>query len=150
MVTVSIRKLTVGVGALFLALLCNSCTRTAATEPFVQGGPPLGKYKCWAGGFDNLPSGEFTLLPGGKYQDYRKIGGGTYLYNPASATLQFVTGDFEYWDFVAVWQHAEGGKHPERLVMRYRGDNTPLESVREGRYQLCYIESQPVQTAAKR
>jgi len=144
---VVLRKLAFVVGALLFALLMESCERTGGTEVAVHGGPPLGKYQCWAGGFDNLPSGEFTLLPGGKYQDSRK-GGGAYLYDPETASLQFLTGDFEYWDFVAVWQRAAKG-HPERLVIRYRSDNAPVGSERAGRYQYCYLKPQPIQTAEK-
>jgi hypothetical protein len=146
---VVVRKLAFVVGALLFALLMHSCARTGGAELSVHGGPPLGKYQCWAGGFHNLPSGEFTLLPDGKYQDFRKSGGGTYLYDPDTTSLQFLTGDFEYWEFAAVWQRARAGEHPERLVLRYRGDSAPVGSERAGRYQYCYLDAQPVQTAAK-
>lgn len=148
-VAVVVRKLTYVVGALLFALLMDSCARTGGAELSVHGGPALGTYRCWAGGFEKLPSGEFTLLPGGRYQDSRKGGGGTYLYDTDSATLQFLTGDFEYWDFAAVWQHPLKGEHPERLVIRYRSDSVPVGNERAGRYQYCYLESPPVQTAAK-
>jgi len=144
-----VRKLAFVSCALFFALLINSCARTGGTEIAVRGGPPLGKYKCWAGGFENLPSGEFTLLPGGKYQDSRKGGGGAYLYDSDTASLEFVTGDFEYWNFVAFWQHAAEDGHPERLVLRYRGDTAKQGNERAGRYQYCYLESPPIQTASK-
>jgi len=146
---VVVRKLAFVFGSLLFALLMDSCARTGGSELSVRGGPPLGKYQCWAGGFENLPSGEFTLLPGGKYQDSRKGGGGTYLYDPDTASLQFLTGDFEYWDFAAVWQRSGKGQHPERLVIRYRSDRAPVGSERAGRYQYCYLEPQPMETAAK-
>ncbi|HEX8925872.1 MAG TPA: hypothetical protein VF786_08780 [Terriglobales bacterium] len=144
-----LRKLAFVVGALLFALLMDSCARTGGAEVPVHGGPPLGRYRCWAGGFENLSSGEFTLLPGGRYQDSRKGGGGTYLYDPDTASLNFLTGDFEYWEFSAMWQHGSNTEHPQRLVIRYRGDSAPVGSERAGRYQYCYLESEPVQTASK-
>ncbi len=105
----------------------------------ITGGPPLGHYVCWTGGFKDLYSGEFTIEPNGHYTGVLNRGG-QYVYDQSKKTIVFTTGDFEYWDFVAVYQTAaESQNGRERLVLKDEAWESPIGQERPGDYHYCYM-----------
>lgn len=133
------RALLLGIAAATLCLL-SGCTSTSGSVLPVTGGPPVGKYNCWAGGFQRLSSGSFTILPKGDYigmADRR----GRYIYEPAEKKIVFTTGDYEFWDFVAIYQSsADSDVGRERLVLKDESAPSPIGKERPGEYHYCYRE----------
>ena len=121
-----------------IGLVGSGCTSSpGATQPTV-GGPPPGHYVCKAGGYKNLYSGEFDIKPGWQYVGVEDRGG-QFRYEQANKKLVFTTGDFEYWDFVAVYQTAaESNDGRERLVLMYESAPEAIGQERPGEFQYCY------------
>jgi len=134
-----------------LSVLLASCNRPtgdasnprpALTGNFHPTPPPLGTYRCWTGGFDHLPAGTLTLAADGHYESYRPNGGGRYSFSPATSTIDFQDGDYNYWEYRAVFQPAtQSGENRERLVLTPIDSTIPIGAERPGFYQYCYPES---------
>jgi len=121
--------------SLLLCLLalasCHSEQPTAFSDPAA---PPLGLYRCWAGGFDHLPAGTLTLAPDGRYESYRPGGGGSYSFTPASSSMQFLDGDYHYWEYSGVFQPLP----QPRIVLMPLDAHSVIGSERPGEFQYCY------------
>lgn len=135
------KYLLIATGTLMLFLCaCNSSSNKSVASAVV--GPPLGHYSCWAGGYSALYSGGFTLLPDGTYDDGRRGGNGSYAYDHSAKQVSFTSGDFEHWDFVALYQdshQAENGR--ERLVLKEPQFKAEVGKENAGQFQYCYPES---------
>jgi hypothetical protein len=113
--------------------------------------PPRGLYHCSAGGFGHLPAGTLTLAPDGHYESYRPRGGGSYSFTPGTSSIEFLDGDYHYWEYRGVFQrapqpHALGtSAHPddlrERIVLMPLGATDPIGAERPGEYQYCYLDT---------
>jgi hypothetical protein len=121
-----------------VGLFGSSCTNTSGANHPAVGGPPAGHYVCKAGGYNNLYSGEFDIKPGWRYVGIEKRGG-DFRYEEPKKTLVFTTGDFEYWDFIAVYQtEAESSDGRERLVIKDESAPSPIGQEKPGEFQYCY------------
>jgi hypothetical protein len=153
-----------------IALLCVLLLLFFRPEPKGSGyadpaAPPTGVYRCWTGGFDHLAAGTLTLDPEGRYESYRSGGGGHYSYSTQNATIDFLDGDYHYWEYRGVYQrtHDAGAvtatmqadaslsnslktipTQPdlpdERIVLMPLGAADPIGAERPGEYQYCYRE----------
>lgn len=123
--------------------------------------PPTGLYHCWTGGFDHLAAGTLRLEGSGRYESYRTSGGGSYSFSPDGSVIEFLDGDYHYWEYHGVYQPThemqaakaqavQGGAaltNPtlpdmpgERIVLMPLGANAPIGTERPGQYQYCYRE----------
>jgi hypothetical protein len=128
--------------------------------------PPTGLYHCWTGGFDHLAAGTLRLAAKGRYESYRTKGGGSYSFSPDGSVLEFLDGDYHYWEYRGVYQPthemqaakrqaAQGGAvltntvqtNPtlpdlpgERIVLMPLGATDAIGTERPGQYQYCYRE----------
>jgi hypothetical protein len=73
-------------GFVTMALITGVCSMSAEGQ---ADSPPLGLYKCYT---MSGPSGEFTLLEGGKYAVGNQVG--DYRYVPATRSIEWIGG---YW-----------------------------------------------------
>ena len=122
-----------------VALLLSGCTNSSGSNHPTVGGPPTGHYICKAGGYNKLYSGEFDITPGWKYVGIQNRGG-DFRYELPEKKLVFTTGDFEYWDFVAVYQTAaESGEGRERLVLKDESAPAAIGQEKPGEFQYCYL-----------
>ena len=118
--------------------------------------PPLGTYHCWTGGFNHLPAGTLTLAPNGHYESYRPRGGGSYSFFPSNSTVEFLDGDYHYWEYRGIYQRTHTPSAPnsgnqssitqpepsgERIVLMPIGNKSPIGSERPGEYQYCYRDA---------
>ena len=127
-----------------LALLpLESCRSSAVPAAFAgPGGPPPGLYRCWAGGFAHLPAGTLTLAPNGHYESYRPGGGGRYAYSPGTSAIEFINGDYHYWEYRGIFQRApQSSDHKDSIVLLPLSASKPIGAERPGEYQYCYFDS---------
>jgi len=125
-------------------LLLSSCKHTAPVSYIGPGAPPAGVYRCWAGGFAHLPAGTLTLTGTGHYESYRPHGGGEYVFSPANSMIEFLNGDYNYWEYHGIFQPApQSADHRERIVLKPLDAAVPIGAERPGEYQYCYRESAP-------
>ncbi len=135
------KQLLIATGTLLL-LLCACDTSSKKTIAHAASGPPLGHYSCWAGGYRALYSGGFTLLPDGTYDDGRSGGSGNYAYDASAKQVSFTSGDFEEWEFVALYQdsrQADNGR--ERLILKEPQYKAAVGKENAGQFQYCYPKS---------
>jgi hypothetical protein len=130
--------------------------------------PPTGIYHCWAGGFDHLAAGSLTLAPGGRYESYRPGGGGSYSFLPGASIIEFLDGDYHYWEYRGVYQRTHvvalrsagqdntlrtNSTRPdqpgERIVLMPVGVNDPIGAERPGQYQYCYRDDAAAKLSAR-
>jgi hypothetical protein len=122
-----------------VGLFGSSCTNSSGANHPTVGGPPTGHYVCKAGGYNNLYSGEFNITSGWKYIGIQNRGG-DFRYEETKKTLVFTTGDFEYWDFIAVYQTAaESSDGRERLVLKDESAPSQIGQEKPGEFQYCYM-----------
>jgi len=128
---------------LCVLLLPVSCHSAAVPAAFTgPGAPPPGLYQCWAGGFAHLQAGTLTLAPNGHYESYRPGGGGKYAFLPATAAIEFIDGDYHYWEYRGVFQRASQSQDREdRIVLLPLSATKPIGAERPGEYQYCYLDS---------
>ena len=124
--------------------------------------PPIGLYRCWSGGFDHLAAGTLTLAANGHYESYRPKGGGSYSFLPASSSIEFLDGDYSFWEYRGIYQRthevpaAQAGAltsntvqtNPtqpdlpgDRIVLMPLGATDLIGAERPGAYQYCYREA---------
>ncbi len=120
---------------LLCLLLLASCRSTVPANLAAPGAPLTGFYRCWSGGFDHLPAGTFTLSSTGHYESYRPGGGGSYAFSPGTSAINFLSGDYHYWEYRGVVQSA-------RIVLMPLGAKAPSGTERPGEYQYCYREAE--------
>jgi hypothetical protein len=132
--------------------------------------PPAGRYQCWTGGFDHLAAGNFTLNVDGRYESYRPGGRGRYSFSSANSSVEFLDGDYHYWDYRGIYQraHEARGIRPvsaltntvqtnptwpdisgERIVLIPLGATDAIGEERPGAYQYCYREDAPAGVTAR-
>jgi len=127
-----------------LALLpLVSCHSSAVPAAFAgPGSPPPELYRCWAGGFAHLPAGNITLAPNGHYESYRPGGGGRYAFSPDTSAIEFINGDYHYWEYRGIFQRAPQSRdHKDSIVLLPLNATTPIGAERPGEYQYCYLDS---------
>ncbi len=128
--------------------------------------PPTGLYHCWTGGFDHLAAGTLRLDADGRYESYRASGGGSYSFSPDGSAMEFLDGDYHYWEYRGIYQPthemqaakaqtAHTGSElsntvatnptlpdlpGERIVLMPLGAADPIGTERPGQYLYCYRE----------
>jgi hypothetical protein len=133
-----------------LGLVGSGCTSSSGANTPKVGGPPAGHYTCKAGGYKDLYSGEFDIKPGWRYVGIQNRGG-EFRYEEANKKLVFTTGDFEYWDFVAIYQNAaESSDGRERLVLQDESAPDAIGQEKPGEFQYCYMSTTPGTVAQSR
>lgn len=98
---------------------------------------------CWSGGYGKLFSGGFDIYGDGHYTGVENRSG-KFIYDQPKKTIVFKSGDFEYWDFIAVYQTAaESNNGRERLVLKDESWESPIGQENPGDYQYCYLDNTP-------
>lgn len=128
-----------------------------------SGAPPVGPYRCWAGGFDHLAAGTLTLTPDGHYESYRPNGGGSYTFLPTTSSIEFLSGDYSFWEYRGIYQRTHEVRvapppsaaqnntvqtnltlpdHPgDRIVLMPLSATDTIGTERPGAYQYCYRDA---------